>query len=75
MNKILISIPNELASKFRVAIPARQRSQFVANLITKEIEQLEEQLYSCALGVENDKSLNDEMSVWDITVTDGLKEL
>jgi hypothetical protein len=75
MNKILISIPSELASKLRVAIPSRQRSQFITSLITREIEQLEEELYLCALGVEKDKPLNDEMNVWDVTVSDGLKEL
>ena len=59
MHKILISIPDNLAYRLRVVIPARQR---------------EKNLYTCALEVEKDKALNKEMKAWDITTNDGLKE-
>lgn len=72
MHKILISIPDDLASRLRVAIPSRQRSKVITRLIAKEIEQREKNLYACALEVEKDKSLNKEMKAWGITINDGL---
>ena len=74
MHKILISIPDNLAYRLRVVIPARQRSKIITCLITKEIEQREKILYTCALEVEKDNALNKEMKAWDITTNDGLKE-
>jgi len=35
---------------------------------------IEEELYLCALEVENDSSLNDEINIWDVTISDGLNE-
>jgi hypothetical protein len=74
MDKILISIPNNLACRLRAVIPTRQRSKTIAHLIEKEIKQREKNLYLCALEVEKDKALNKEMQDWDVTVTDGLKK-
>jgi hypothetical protein len=74
MNKILISISDDLASRLRITIPVRQRSKVIACLIAKEVEQREKRLYSCALEVEKDELLNEEMKAWDITINDGLME-
>ena len=74
MYKILISVPDDLASRLRIVIPARQRSKVIARLIAKEIEQREKNLYSCALEVEQDPQINEEMKAWDITINDGLGE-
>ena len=74
MQKILISIPDNLACRLRVVIPTRQRSKIITCLITKEIEQREKILYTCALEVEKDNALNKEMKAWDATIGDGLKE-
>jgi len=35
-------------------------------------EQHERNLYACALSVEKDELLNEEMKAWDITINDGL---
>ncbi|MEI8055261.1 MAG: hypothetical protein WCH10_04600 [bacterium] len=67
MHKILISIPENLVSRLRVNIPSRKR------VIEKEIEQRERNLYACALEIEKDKLLNEEMWMWDVTISDGLK--
>jgi len=75
MHKVLISLPDDLAYRLRVNIPARQRSKIITCLIAKEVEQREKKLYACALEVEKDKVFNKEMKAWDITLTDGLKEL
>ncbi|MBA2649883.1 MAG: hypothetical protein H0U75_09890 [Legionella sp.] len=71
MNKVLISIPDKIAQRMRAAIPQRQRSKVIVSLIEREIEKREKALYDCALAVEQDKGLNEEMSEWDITSLDG----
>lgn len=75
MNKLLISIPDDLAYRLRVTIPIRQRSKVISSLIANEIDQREKSLYACALEVEKDQALNEEMRTWDITTNDGLTEL
>ncbi|KTD33222.1 hypothetical protein Lnau_2870 [Legionella nautarum] len=74
MNKVLISIPDEIASRMRAAIPQRQRSKVIAHLIEKEVERREKALYQCALAVENDHDLKEEMSDWNVTIQDGLHD-
>ena len=72
MNKVLISIPDNIASRMRAAIPQRQRSKVIVRLIEAEIDKREKALYECAVAVENDTSLNDEMKDWDVTLLDGM---
>jgi metal-responsive CopG/Arc/MetJ family transcriptional regulator len=74
MKKVLISIPDELADRLKVAIPARQRSKAIAHLIEKEIEKREKKLYDSAVAVENDAALSREMKEWDVTLQDGLDD-
>jgi len=75
MYKVLISIPDDLASRLRVVIPSRQRSKVIACLIEKEVESREQDLYACALAVEKDEALNKEMKDWNVTIGDGLGEV
>ncbi len=72
MQKILISLPDDLTARMRTIIPPRQRSKVVASLLEKEIERREKDLYTCALKVEADEELNREMSDWDVTAGDGI---
>lgn len=72
MNKVLISMPDHIAQRMRSAIPSRQRSKVIVKLIEKEIERREQALYECALAVEKDIALSQEMNEWDATVGDGL---
>ena len=72
MSKVLISIPDDIASRMRTAIPQRQRSKVIVQLIKKEIEKREKALYECALAVEKDEALNNDMDDWDNTLQDGL---
>lgn len=75
MEKILISLPTELAARLRAAIPTRQRSKTIVHLLEEEIAKREQALYECALAVENDKKLGKEMKEWDdATLTDGLND-
>jgi hypothetical protein len=74
MSKILISIPDSVASRMRASIPLRQRSKVIVCLIEKEIEKREKALYECAVAVEKDSTLGNEMSDWDVTLQDGLAD-
>ncbi|RUM40008.1 MAG: hypothetical protein DSY80_10950 [Desulfocapsa sp.] len=72
MEKVLVSLPDDLARRMRVVIPPRQRSKVVAALLQKEVEQREQALYRCACKVEADEDLNREMAEWEPTISDGL---
>ncbi len=72
MEKVLLSVPDQLAVRMRAAIPARQRSKVITLLIEKEVTRRERKLYECALALEQDKALNTEMAEWDSTLKDGL---
>lgn len=74
MEKVLISVPDQLAIRMRATIPPRQRSKLIAYLLEQEIQKREQKLYECALAVEKDTSLNDETSEWDVTINDGLPD-
>jgi hypothetical protein len=74
MEKILISLPDQLAVRMRATIPQRQRSKIFTHLIEEEIERRENALYECALAVEKDDALREEMAEWDVTLNDGLDE-
>lgn len=74
MRKVLVSIPEQLVARLRTTIPVRQRSRVIARLLEKEIEKREKKLYDCALEVENDEVLNQEMMQWETkTLQDGLE--
>lgn len=72
MEKVLISLPDELAARMRATIPSRQRSQTFTHLIEEEVARRERLLYECALAVEKDEALCQEMKEWDMTIADGL---
>ncbi len=74
MRKFLVSMPKQLATQMRSAMPSRQRSKVITGLIEKEIERREKHLYECALAVEKDMSLKKEMKEWDETLKDGLDD-
>lgn len=74
MEKILISLPDQLAARMRAVIPGRQRSKTITHLIEEEVEKRERLLYECALAVEKDSALKKEMEDWDITLNDGLDD-
>lgn len=74
MTKVLISVPEKLVMRMRATIPSRQRSKTITHLIEKEVIRREEALYQCAVAVEKDAALNNEMQEWDITLTDGLDD-
>lgn len=74
MQKVLISLPDQLALRLRATIPARQRSKVITHLIEDEIKKREQALYECALAVEKDHHLREEMNEWNATLNDGFNE-
>ena len=74
MEKVLISIPEQLATRMRATIPSRTRSKAIAKLIEQEVVLRERNLLECAQKVEEDQQLNQEMKAWDLTLTDGLED-
>ena len=73
MQKVLVSLPDDLAVRMRAVIPNRQRSRVIADILEREVQKREKQLYQCARSIETDDALNNEMSAWDITVGDGIE--
>ena len=74
VSKVLISIPDKIASRMRASIPHKQRSKIIVELIETEIEKREKALYECAAAVEQDHHLNQEMKDWDVSLQDGLAD-
>ena len=71
--QVLIRLPTEVARRFRNAIPARQRSEFVRRLLEENLPNVDEQMYELALQAEAfDRANPQEVSELDATLMDGL---
>lgn len=71
--QICIHLPDDLAKRFRAAVPARQRSAFLADMLRQNLPAEEDPLYRIALAVEADAALGREMDEWDGVAGDGLE--
>jgi len=74
MQKVLLSLPDRLAERMKAVIPPGQRSKVLADLRETEVKRREEDLYQCALDVENDQALSEEMKDWDVTAGNGIDD-
>lgn len=76
--QILIRLPEDVAAKFKAAVPARQRNKFVAELVAAAVARHEDKLAKIADAVTNEEKhkpkIAQEMRDWDATVGDGLEE-
>ena len=73
--QLLIRVPEELASRLRRQVPARQRSAFIQRLLEQALPPEDgdtDPLYLAAVEAEHDNALTAEMAEWDSTVADGL---
>ena len=71
--QILIRLPTEVARRFRNAIPARQRSEFVRKLLEENLPNVDQHMYELALQAEAfDRANPEEVSALDATLMDGL---
>lgn len=73
MQKVLVSLPDDLAMRMKRIIPARQRSKIIAKILEAEVNKRENELYQCACDVEADHALNSEMSDWEVSTGDGIE--
>jgi hypothetical protein len=75
--QILLHLSEDIARRFKQAVPARQRSRFVEQLIQEALpSEDDDPLYRIALEVQQDEALNAEMAEWERTgVSDGLEQL
>jgi hypothetical protein len=71
--QILLHLPDELAARFKAAVPPRQRSSFIADLLEQALPETDDPLYRLALEVEQDAQLNEAMADWDGVAADGLE--
>ena len=75
---ILIRLPEEVASRFRSLVPARQRNKFLADLVAKAVADQESDLEKIAAAVtleeSNDRELQQELADWQQTNADGLDD-
>jgi len=62
--RMTLSIPDHLAKKFQVFVPARRRSKMVASLISAEMGKREKALKAACIAANKDKALSREINEW-----------
>jgi len=76
--QILIRLPEDVAARFKAAVPARQRNKFVADLVANAIARQEDELTKIAVAVSDEErrrpELAQEMHDWEATIGDGMEE-
>jgi hypothetical protein len=74
--QLLLRLPEELVRRFRRAVPSRERSLYVQQLLERALppeDSDDDPLYRAALEVERHAELNAEMEEWETaTLEDGL---
>jgi hypothetical protein len=75
--QLLLHLPDQLVRRLRRAVPARQRSKFIQDLLEEALPPdgavETDPLYLAALSVEADEALAAEMAEWEpATVADGV---
>jgi len=76
--QILIRLPEDIAARFKAAVPARQRNKFVADLVARAVARQEDELTRIAVAVTDEERCNpelaQEMRDWEATIGDGMEE-
>jgi hypothetical protein len=71
--QLLIHLPTEVARRFREAVPARQRSSFIADLLEKSLPNTDLQMFELALKAEAfDRAQPEDTIDLEATLMDGL---
>lgn len=70
--QLLVRVPDDLGERFKQTVPSRQRSAFMRKLLEAALPPESDPLYRLALQVEDEAALDEDMSVWDEAVADGL---
>ena len=76
--QILIRLPEDVAARFKAAVPARQRNKFVADLVARAVARQDDELARIAVAVTDEERRNpelaQEMRDWEATIGDGMEE-
>jgi metal-responsive CopG/Arc/MetJ family transcriptional regulator len=62
--RITLSIPDAVAHRFQVAIPARQRSRLVTRLLEGVLSEHKDSLAAACRAANRDKALKREIEDW-----------
>ena len=77
-SSLLIRLPEDIASRFRSLVPARQRNKFLADLVAKAVADQESDLEQIAAAVTReeraDPELQQALADWQQTNADGLDD-
>ena len=75
---MLIRLPDDVVSRFRSLVPARQRNKFLADLVAKAVSDQESDLEQIAAAVtleeRADPELQQALADWQQTNADGLDD-
>ena len=75
---MLIRLPDDVVSRFRSLVPARQRNKFLADLVAKAVADQESDLEKIAAAVtleeRADPELQQALADWQQTNADGLDD-
>lgn len=78
IRKILIRLSEDVAAKFKAAVPARQRNKFIAELVASAVARREDELARIADAVTQEENssrkIMREMRDWKATVGDGAEQ-
>ena len=60
--QILIRLPEDVAARFKAAVPARQRNKFVADLVARAVARQDNELARIAVAVTDEERRNPELA-------------
>ncbi len=76
--QILIRLPDEVAAKFKAAVPLRQRNKFIAELVAMAVARHDDELGTIATAVTNEEKRNPKIARethdWAVAMGDGIEE-
>lgn len=62
--RITLSIPDRVARRFQAAVPPRQRSRLITELIELKLEEKDDSLAAACQAANRDKALAREINEW-----------
>ncbi len=62
--RITLSIPDEVARRFRTVVPLQQRSRWMTRLLERELADLDDSLAAACRAANRDAALREEIGDW-----------
>ncbi|HEX3919643.1 MAG TPA: hypothetical protein VHW60_20075 [Caulobacteraceae bacterium] len=74
--QMLFHFTDEIARRLKAAVPSRQRSSFVQQLVEDALRSIEDDdpIYRAALAAEADVEHDEDRDLWDTLSADGLDQ-